>query len=214
MKKAFTMLELVFVIVVIGILAAAIIPSTKTNPLQEAAVQVVSHIRYTQHLAMVDDKYADDSPTVASPNWYKRRWQIVFEYVTSEPKYTIFSDGSSCDGNANDSETAVDPLNHDKILSGGGTGISNINKINKKLNLNQAYGINSVSFSSNGKFAGSTRLAFDHLGRPLIGKIGSYSSAYINNRLLQGQCQITLFNSESNVTIAVESETGYTHILL
>ena len=57
MKKAFTMLELVFVIVVAGIIAAVVIPNTKTNPAQEAAIQLLSHIRYTQHLAMVDDKY-------------------------------------------------------------------------------------------------------------------------------------------------------------
>ena len=62
MKKAFTMLELVFVIVVIGILAAAIIPSTRTNPAQEAAIQLLSDIRYTQHLAMIDDKYGQNTP--------------------------------------------------------------------------------------------------------------------------------------------------------
>ena len=211
MKKAFTMLELVFVIVIIGILAAAIIPSTRTNPLQEAAIQLVSHIRYTQHLAMVDDKF--DS---TNADWFKERWQVVFEYATSEPKYSIYSDRPTYTGNADISEVAIDPLNKNKILSGGGTALTSVAakaKLNKKLNLNQSYGINSVSFSSNCQFALSTRLAFDHLGRPLIGNIGSYSSAYINNRLLQGQCQITLFNSEGNVTIAVESETGYAHIL-
>ncbi|MBA1433268.1 MAG: prepilin-type N-terminal cleavage/methylation domain-containing protein [Epsilonproteobacteria bacterium] len=40
MKKAFTMLELVFVIVVIGILAALILPRTKTNPVQAAAQSI------------------------------------------------------------------------------------------------------------------------------------------------------------------------------
>ena len=57
MKKAFTMLELVFVLVVIGILAAVMIPNMQSTALREAAIQVVSHIRYTQHLAMIDDKF-------------------------------------------------------------------------------------------------------------------------------------------------------------
>lgn len=68
MRKAFTMIELVFVIVVIGILAAVIIPNTRTNPLQEAAIQLLSHIKYTQHLAMTDDTYDENDP-----NWYKKR---------------------------------------------------------------------------------------------------------------------------------------------
>ena len=86
MKKAFTMLELVFVIVVIGILAAAIIPSTRTNPAQEAAIQLLSHIRYTQHLAMVNDKY-----DATNANWFQNRWQIRF----NGNAYSIVSDNNN-----------------------------------------------------------------------------------------------------------------------
>ena len=57
MKKAFTMLELVFVIVIIGILAVVAMPSFQRDTLQEAGNQIISHIRYTQHLAMMDDKF-------------------------------------------------------------------------------------------------------------------------------------------------------------
>lgn len=86
MKKAFTMLELVFVIVVMGILAAAIIPSTRTNPAQEAAIQLLSHIRYTQHLAMVNDKY-----DASNANWFQNRWQIRF----NADSYSIVSDNNT-----------------------------------------------------------------------------------------------------------------------
>ena len=71
MKKAFTLLELVFVLVVIGILAAFMIPSTRTNPAVDAAIQLESHIRYTQHLAMIDDKF-DANNT----RWYRNLWKI------------------------------------------------------------------------------------------------------------------------------------------
>ena len=94
------MIELVFVLVVIGILAAAIIPRMRTNPVQEAAIDLVSKIRYTQHLAMSDDKY---DRTVA---WYKNRWQIVFTGNT----YSIqHNDGSNY---------AKDPLNQTKDING------------------------------------------------------------------------------------------------
>ncbi|OIP58356.1 MAG: prepilin-type N-terminal cleavage/methylation domain-containing protein [Helicobacteraceae bacterium CG2_30_36_10] len=92
MKKAFTMLELVFVIVVVGILAAIIIPNTRTNPVREGAVALLSHIRYAQHLAMVDDKF-----DAANPLWFRDRWQIRF----SGSSYSIQS------GNT----FAVDPQN-------------------------------------------------------------------------------------------------------
>lgn len=86
MKKAFTMIELVFVIVIIGILAAVIIPNTRTNPAAEAATQLQSHIRYTQHLAMINDKFDSTDST-----WMRNRWQIVF----NGNQYSIVSDDNT-----------------------------------------------------------------------------------------------------------------------
>lgn len=114
MKKAFTLLELVFVIVVIGILAAVIIPSTRTNPVREAAIQLVSHIRYAQHLAMVDDKF-----DVTNANWYRDRWRIVF----NGNQYSIMSDINATDPmnqNANLNDIDLDADYSTTIAVGGG----------------------------------------------------------------------------------------------
>lgn len=92
MKKAFTLLEMVFIIVVIGILAAVILPSIKTNPVTEAAINLLSQIRYTQHLAIVNDKFDASNST-----WYRNRWQIVLNGNT----FSIVSD--------NNTTFAVDP---------------------------------------------------------------------------------------------------------
>jgi len=72
-KKAFTLIELIFIIVIMGILIAVIVPRVNSNKLDEAAIKLISDIRYTQHLAMVDDKFNKDSS-----NWFKERWRIVF----------------------------------------------------------------------------------------------------------------------------------------
>ena len=89
MKKAFTMIELIMVIIIIGVLAVVIITRSGSNKLAEAAVQIVSDIRYTQHLALIDDKF---NPLVA--NWYRQRWQIAFSTAHSTRSYSIFSDSS------------------------------------------------------------------------------------------------------------------------
>ena len=56
-KSAFTMLELVFVIVVVGILAAVFIPKFERDNAGEAAYQLARHIRLAQHHALVYDTF-------------------------------------------------------------------------------------------------------------------------------------------------------------
>ena len=214
------MIELVFVIVVIGILAAIIIPRIKTNPVQEAAIQLVSHIRYTQHLAMMDDKYGEGS------KWYRKRWQIVFinsSKANNQYSYTIFSDASTT-GDPNFTEIAKNPLNSNQIMTGGSSGGEAKLGINhpdftgmKKLNIGMSYGITDVTFSNSCKVA--KRLAFDYIGRPIIGKLGAASGsggnmkAYEDDNLLKANCDITLTDGTESAIIRIAPETGYASIL-
>jgi len=230
MKKAFTLLELLFVIIIIGILSAAIIPRSKSDSLREAAIQVVSHIRYTQHLAMVDDKY-----DTSDSKWYQGRWQIVFandsNYTDHQPAYTIFSDKPSTSGNyggdAVEAEIAKNPENPEQIMTGGYGSSSATNytkdgfKGMKKLNLGHSYGITSITLSNecDGRNNNSMRISFDYLGRPFQGNANSLSGPYTSasdtlteNRLIKKNCAITLSDSEGNVTIIITPETGYTYI--
>ena len=226
MKKAFTMIELVFVIVVISILAVTILPSTKTNHLREAAVQLVSHIRYTQHLAMIDDKYdVNRKDTAGSIIWYKDRWQIVFSnsiYTDNAWAYSIFSDtyGNSVHrGDAQESEVAKNPENSQQIMTGGYSSTHALDYKNgnfkgmKKLNIGKSYGVTNVSFGKNCN--SSQRIAFDYLGRPLQGDVSSMHNPYNTTgtqRLLTGICTITLSDGINSEVISIVPETGYTYI--
>ncbi len=87
------MLELIIVIVVAGILAAVMIPRLERDNLREAANNLVRHIQYAQHLAMVDDVYND-----GDTNWYQNRWSIDL----CSSAYAV--------ERANSTETAEDPL--------------------------------------------------------------------------------------------------------
>jgi prepilin-type N-terminal cleavage/methylation domain-containing protein len=212
-KKAFTMLELVFVIVIIGILSFVAASSFQRNTLREAADQLVGHIRYTQHLAMMDDKF---DPTDST--WYRKRWQIVFNSdanTYNKDAYTIFSDGNkNANPNLTLNEVAINPLDPNKYLTGGYTGIILSDGVGAttEMNLGLKYGV-TVVLSDTCKFGVSQRISFDYLGRPLKGVPSGFGALYQSNRLIDQQCQITLSNGTDNIVIAIEPETGYTHIL-
>ena len=244
MKKAFTMLELVFVIVIVGILSIVAASSFQRNTLREAADQVVSHIRYTQHLAMMDDKFVPNVnmskyTNVAQKNkeplyYYKGRWQLSFFNVTGETPansftaYVVFSDSpnttansSNYDGNPNQSpnfnEVARNPQDSVRYLIGANHASFTIGDehISKEMNLNTKYGVQLVSFL--GSCSNAHRVAFDYIGRPIGGDLSTSISTYQTGRLLTTQCRIALCTNapcdDQNITIAIEPETGYTHIL-
>ncbi|WP_373072253.1 prepilin-type N-terminal cleavage/methylation domain-containing protein [Sulfurimonas sp.] len=223
MKKAFTLLELVFVVVAIGILAAAIIPRINTNRLPEAAHQLVSHVRYVQHLAMSDDKY--DS---LDSNWYKNKWQIMFERSSETGggySYTIFSDftGTST-GNADAAEIAVNPLDRNKRLTGGTTGIEfNKPEATTSMNLGRAYGVddlNDLKFTG-GTSSNAKRVLFDHMGRPyrisssMSSPIDGIATSPIFIKLCTDTCSgaDNLPTNDNEVVVRINNETGYSCVL-
>ncbi len=238
MKKAFTLLELIFVIIVVGILSVSVIPTFQRDTLLEAATQVVSHIRYTQHLALVDDKF-----NPSDKEWFKGRWQIRFyenlSYTNSTcPKeslkniwaYTIFSDNPTYRKNPNIKEMAKNPQNSNELLSGGYNNTLCVDNANnnknsnsmKSLRLNSAYGVEEVKFSG-GCRSDVRYINFDHVGRPFnsFPKLSAYELSKGGRvRLIVKRCVISLCstacsvaNSDEKIDIAIEPETGYTHII-
>ena len=213
---AFTMLELVFVILVVGILAATMAPRFSRDSLQEASDKLISHLRYTKHLAMVDEKFDTNDA-----NWYKERWQLLFAHNvggTSVWAYTIFSDTSNHDGNVNIAdEIATNPANPNMYLSGGySAGVIPLTdpRRDKTMALGETYGIQNVQF--NGGCNAARRIAFDYLGRPIAGNLKTSSKPYQTGRLLTTQCRIVLCANAAcseKATIAIEPQTGYIHIL-
>ena len=179
MKKAFTMLELIFVIIVIGILSAIILPSTKRNPLAESAADLLSMVRYTQHLALIDDKY--EKSTV----WYKDRWQIKF----SGNKYSIVSN--------NNTTYAKNPSNINKNIKNIDLGT----KYGVTITVNgtecaTGIGENIISFDYLGRpFAGNLNTA-----------TGAYSNVLM---IRSNDCNIVLSSGTKSATINIAPETGY-----
>lgn len=229
-NKGFTAIELIFVIIVAGILAAMVIPRLELNGAREAATQILTHIRYTQHLAMQDDKFVFSKDEKL---WFKMRWGMTInntnlqECSIDKPgiktwKYSVFYDkrgnGNKFSGNLNSKdEAAIDTQKSNKFLSAGWSGIpqSYCDKINRDLNIEKKYGIKSVKFiGSCGKNRAQT-IDFDELGRPMrvVSVTGNKGAKRPYSRLLKDDCKIVLTDKNNNVaSINIEKRSGYAYI--
>lgn len=195
--RAFTMLELVFVIVVVGILSFMAASSFQRNTVQEATDQLLSHIRYTQHLAMMDDKF-----NAGSANWYRNQWHLDIVVDNTLWVYSVLS--------ANNTGTyAKDPQNPSAFLSGLST-VAEANRA-KNLQLQAKYGITTIAFTNcpTANNATGFSLYFDSLGRPYGNK--STATAPHDNLITNNPCTIVLSNGNAaeNMTIEISPETGY-----
>ncbi len=228
MRCAFTLLELVIVIVIIAILSVTVVPTFQRDLLAEAAHQVASHLRYTQHLAMVNNTFNPDDP-----EWYKARWQMFFtksKGADSHWAYTVFSDSAGKHtGNPDLSEVATNPLDSSKLLTGGYSGnmITQYDgdRATNELNIGHEYDIKDIIMTGGCQLPTTRlRIAFDYYGRPIFDNQKLFDSMYEkngNSMLVRTRCQITLCSvddcksasNEEKISIAIEPETGYIHIL-
>ena len=105
MKKAFTMIELLVVMVVGAILSAVAISKIHTGELIDAARSVANDIRYTRILAMDEDAYGIS-------NYHDRYYRFT---IASNKTYKITTKRINS-GNLVKEDYAVDFLNADKRL--------------------------------------------------------------------------------------------------
>jgi len=163
-KNAFTMIEIVMVIVVIGILAAMALPRMKRDLMQQAADNVLSSIRYTQHLALVDNKHKFNKA-----KWQRRFWRIYFGTCEGKAFYAVGSDDNmdpSSNARVDFTESALDPANGKHLWAHDGetcNGAHDMKDISPSVLIGKEYNVVSVQPSG-----GCTNkyIGFDHLGRP------------------------------------------------
>ena len=71
MKKSFTILELIIVLLLLSLLYTSFIPKTNTNNIYELKNRLILQLKYLRYKALTDSKY-DESDS----RWHKERWSF------------------------------------------------------------------------------------------------------------------------------------------
>ncbi|EIF50969.1 Tfp pilus assembly protein FimT/FimU [Sulfurovum sp. AR] len=206
-RSAFTMIELVLVIVVLGILAALALPRFERDIKQEAADSVLSDIRYTQHLALMSSKHKFDEP-----KWQRAFWKISFEPCSDNGLFTNIGTDVGYDGDISETESAMDPVNGKIMYWDNSTNCADGGDSNTsdRIFLTKKFGIKAIA-GANG-CAGVQDIGFDHLGRPHVSFSGSTAPTY--GSYMNTACTFTFTMSDDDTfSIQINPETGYAFIV-
>ncbi len=225
MKGAFSLLELAFVIVILGVvLGVAKFYFVADKNLALAAKQIQNDLAYTRNLALMQAAFRAFDTSVAKDEWFKARWQVYFirskSATNDEQTYTIFLDKNG-DGNANlgknelnlDREIAVDILNAKKLMNSGQSGVisKDDERANARFNIEKKFGVKAVEFR--GACAGATRVIFDEFGRlysPLKNANAPYEKLLFHKN---APCIIRLKNAqEQSICIVLDTLSGYAFV--
>jgi len=200
--NGFTLIELIFVIIILGVMAAVAIGSVKNNIREDAINNVLAAVRYTQHLALADNKM---DPNIS--NWQKSLWTLEYAKCNGKYQYTIGSD-MNLNGKINETESAMSVID-DKLIYNN---ISNCksNQSSDNISIGKNFYITDIKF----KDCGANNISFDYLGRPHsnVNKILTSNYSSLNKK----DCIITYsFDTSLSfqpIVLTINSETGYASI--
>ncbi len=205
-RSAFTMLELVLVIVVLGILATLAMPRLDRDLKQEAADTILSNIRYTQHLALLDNKQKFDKQ-----NWQRRFWRIMFAQCSDGTYFYRIGSDDDMDSTSTfeESEAAIDPANGKPMYMANNANCDNTT-VSSNIFIGKKYGV--TVNTGTGGCAGYRSVGFDHLGRPHVGFSNSTKPNY--SSYISSACTLNFTLSDGETfSISIQPETGYASIM-
>ena len=218
-KSAFTMIELVFVIVVLGIIASIAMGRMERDLKQEASETILSHIRLAQQLALSDNKHRSDSDS----GWQTSYWQFAIKKCgDNDIAYMVGSDismGGTING-IGKSESAINPSDGKYIFSKDCSSLKPDET--PSVLLTKRFGI----INSGVVFTGgcnTRQILFDYLGRPHFRNTTYKSTSNGSNfqNIMTQDCNLTFTmqtdqdndGNPDSFTITIEAETGHAFIV-
>lgn len=202
MKKAFSLLEILLIISLLGILYTAFIPKSQINKIDELTNRLILYLKQTRYQALINDKYDQDDSY-----WHKKRWTLKFFRCRKDVGgiyYSIYSDNNSS-GHPSIEDSLKDSLTLKNIYSTNYCK-ENINN-SKYVLISQNFNIEDVVISCN-ETSSLGQLSFG-----ADGKIYSKLSNNVNDNTsyeIKNKCKIKLSDHLGEErTIVLESNTGY-----
>jgi type II secretory pathway pseudopilin PulG len=174
-RSSFTLIELIIVIIIIAILAYSLNFKFFNNSLQLASDSLINNIRFTQSLALKDDKYqpfplhkCDGSiqgkiECNRTKYWFKQWWHLKITTAGGDIIYYIFSDQPKAYPTTNFDKKVVNSAQYTvelaknpegKYLIGaskdetGSNSYPPLDEIDTKLNLTKTYNIVQVEYNN------------------------------------------------------------------
>jgi len=208
------MIELVFVIVVLGILASLAMGRMDRDLRQEAASTILSHIRLAQQLALNDNKHRSDNDT----RWQRAYWNIhIRPCRNGDWSYRVSSNTGLDNGGPNANakqESAINPIDGKYLWSSNCDNLaSNESPV---VHLSKKFGISNVEGCRN------RQIAFDYLGRTHT--TTAYNNGANFENIMTNDCNLTFtlstdvnndgeVNNNDNFIITIKAETGHAFIV-
>lgn len=224
-RKAFSVLELVFVIVILGIMATFSVLYIPQTDLQQATIYLINNLKYTKSLAQNDDRYYTMPDNSLSTNvdiasqmryWQAGMWQLQFHTTGSDSKnsYSIYADtgrsaaNTNFDGRPMAGDLIAKDATNQACLSG--YTMSNLpteckNNIAKEVKLEETYGviIKKISAQNNCTTTNTFRIYFDKEGIPYCGNVNIGSG--VLPKILTSQVSIELQRGKELAFICINT---------
>ncbi len=224
MRKAFSMLEMVFILVMLGVMAAVSVMYIPQTKLQQAADYMIQNIKYAKSLAQTDDRYfaMKDSSLNSYSNtqarfWQAGMWQVQFHLTgsTTANSYSIYADTArnaattNFDGRPMSGDLiAKDPQNKTCL---SGYSANNLpsecnNNIAKEVRLQETYDviIDRIDIQQGCNETNTARIYFDSTGLPYCGKVTiNGNTATSMPQRLNTNVKIVLKRQNQTATICV-----------
>ncbi len=206
MKQSFSILELIFAIVLISIVISQLIPKNNFSKLNLAADKIILYLKYTRYIAMIDNKF-----DIQDDMWFKERWTLKFQKCSKNVGglyYVVFSDINH-KGSPNKSECLKDPITNKYLYSHYDCEASHDES--KYILLTKEFGVTNIDISCNST---STigQISFGNDGK-VYSRLGT-TPDNISKYEIKDTCYINMYDKQENkIIIAIEPETGYIHKL-